>query len=46
VAPAPAAAAPAPVTPAAAGNCPKCGAVPNRFPDGSMLCPKCGYTGK
>jgi hypothetical protein len=27
------------------GNCPKCGAIPNRFPDGSMLCPKCGYTG-
>jgi hypothetical protein len=26
-------------------NCPKCGAVPNKFPDGSMLCPKCGYTG-
>jgi hypothetical protein len=36
----------APVAPAPAGNCPKCGAVPNRFPDGSMLCPKCGYTGK
>jgi hypothetical protein len=31
---------------AGAGNCPKCGAVPNKFPDGSMLCPKCGYTGK
>ena len=30
---------------AAPTNCPKCGAVPNKFPDGSMLCPKCGYTG-
>lgn len=30
---------------ATALKCPKCGAVPNRFPDGSMLCSKCGYTG-
>ncbi|WP_455392621.1 hypothetical protein [[Eubacterium] cellulosolvens] len=35
-----------PVALAGAGNCPKCGAIPNRFPDGSMLCPKCGYTGR
>jgi hypothetical protein len=51
--PAPAAPTPTTTTPVTAqpattdaGNCPKCGAVPNKFPDGSMLCPKCGYTGK
>jgi len=38
----------APATAARAATplkCPKCGAVPNRFPDGSMLCSKCGYIG-
>ncbi len=55
VAPAPAMAtakppaAAAPAAPAAAApaapKCPKCGAVPNKFPDGSMFCPRCGYTG-
>jgi hypothetical protein len=27
-------------------KCPKCTAVTQKFPDGSMLCSKCGYTGK
>jgi hypothetical protein len=40
------AAKPAVATAAPAPKCPQCGAIANKFPDGSMLCPKCGYTGK
>ncbi len=29
-----------------APKCPKCGASAQKFPDGSLLCTKCGYTGK
>ncbi len=33
-------------TPPGAKPCPKCGSILNVFPDGSVLCNKCGYTGK